>query len=161
MALNLSQLKSEFGEAFTFLEEAYELGKGFTEALGALRAGGLGIAESHARTIYDYLSGPLYESNKYVSSLGLEVLPTISSLAPSITTILRNFSYTVKFNGVTTATGEQATQYVTISTNTLLTKQEAIDIGAAYMSNSEIYGLEELNSGDVVDILQNSEGLIE
>ena len=161
MALNISQLKLSFGEAFTFLQEAYEAGKGFTESLNALRAGGLGIAEANARTIYDYLSGPLYESNKYISNLGLESLPTIGKLAPSITPTLRNFSYTVKFNGTTTATNERAEQYITVSTNTLLTKQEAIDTAAAYMSNADIYGLDELDEGEVVDVLQNSEGLLE
>jgi hypothetical protein len=159
MANIIDFIKGE-GAAIGFIKSALEAGKKATETLDALREAGLGIRAQTFYAAYNYLAGPVAEGKKYISNVTLNALPSIDRLPKSITTTLRNFTYSTLVRGFDANTGEIVEKNVNISTNTLLTKQQAIDAAVSLVEdNSGRYGLEGA-SASVTDVVQNSAGLV-
>lgn len=159
MANILDLIKGE-GQAINFIRSAASIGKGATETLAALREAGLGIRTQTFYEAFNYFLGPVDTGRKYISNVTLNAYPTIDRLPKSLTRTLRNFTYVTVVRGFDVNTGEVVEKNVTVSTNTLLTKQQAIDAAVGMVEGaSERYGIEGAGA-QVTDVFQNSGGLV-
>lgn len=98
---------------------ANAIGRALTEA-------GLGIRRTDLLELVRGLR-EVEITRPYVSSLRADFLPNPSRLAESVTTLLRSFSYTVQVEGTHLETGELFTKNITVSTDDLLTKEQAVN----------------------------------
>lgn len=74
-----------------------------------------------------------YQSKPYLDRLGRDRLPNPDRLQVSKSKILRRYSYNIVVTGVHAQTGEVISQYVTVSTHDLITKNRAIDMAKALL----------------------------
>ncbi len=147
--------------AYPYLLQGVRLGLGADKILGALKASGFGVRRTDGLRVIRALREQK-RNQTYVDSLGFNELPDEGRLSPSLTTLLRNYSYRIVVNGIHRDTGENTSLFYHISTSTLLTKREALDKLALVMSQDpELYPLEDI-TGNVQDILYNAlpEGLM-
>ena len=156
----LSDMFPEGLEPLEFIKEAFELGKSATEALETISNAGMSVSSDMISQVYSYLSGPLNIGREYAQNLGLESIPVVNKLATSLTDLTRNFSYLIEFKSEPSDTGESESRYITVSTNTLLTKQEALDTAVSLAGKYPSTFTPTAEVGNVVDILQNSAGLL-
>lgn len=159
MANILSLLPGEW-TAFSFISSLAKEDISSSEILARVAANGLTIRQNTGLNIINYLRNNTIPATKYLNSLNMNVLPSIARIPQSITTQLRNFAYTVSINGVSQFTGEQLEKFITVSTNSLLSKQQALDTALTMASNATQSGGLIPDSGSVVSIQQNSAGLI-
>jgi hypothetical protein len=157
---NILDLLPGEGAVLSFIREAVEKGKAATETLAALRDSGLGVRTQTFYQAFNYLSGPVQTARKYIDSIGLNALPTINRLPPSLTTQLRNFSYHTVLEGFTAFSAQPVTRHIWVSSNSPLTKQQALDIAGEMATQDTQSGGLESASGRVTDIYQNSGGLV-
>lgn len=148
------------GQALAFISKGVALGQSLEEVSTELAKGGLLITAPKVEQVYNYLNNVVLPSQQYVKQLQLNAQPNLIRLPLSLTPTLRNFSYHLQLDGVDIHTGVQVTKYMTISTNTLLSKQQAIDIGGELATDdTESGGLVAANIS-VIHISQNSAGLV-
>jgi hypothetical protein len=137
VAANFLDLITANGEAVMFIRSLIETSQSANSILTSLRANGLKIANSTGNQIINYLRSQ--PSQAYVQTLPEDQLPNLQRVPSSLTQTLRNYSYTYRFEGVSRLTGETLKRYVTISSNDLLTKQQAQAQAIDVISNEEKY----------------------
>lgn len=129
--------------------------------LKTLQDSGAGLRSQTFYSAFNYIQGQLLGPERYVQSLKPSSKPIIGLLPKSLTSQLRNLSYRVSFNQSMTNDKGQPTEFITISTNELLTPQEAIDaampFAQKYSDNLDPEGLE----GTVTQITLNNGTLYE
>jgi len=159
--LNFLDLIKGEGQVIGYIKEAIEAGKKATETLESLRASGLGIRSQTFYQVYNYFTGPVAEAKSYISNVNLNSLPSIARLPLSATKQLRNFSYHAQVEVVDSFTGEKSTKHLTVSTNNLLTKQQAIDEIANRVEGNEggRYPYD-FSGAQITDVFANSAGLV-
>lgn len=128
--------------------------------LQQVRDNGLGIRTQTAYQVINYLRDVTIPSRSYISSVNLNAYPTISRLPLSLTKQLRNFAYEVKLTGFSNLSGQLQDKYITISTNQLLTKQQAIDAATGLAATTTQSGSLNGASGQVTGVTQNIAGLV-
>lgn len=127
MAFNLLDFIKGEGAVVSFIRSAVETGKKATETLNAFREAAGKIRTEVFYKTFNYFAGPVAAARNYISNIGLNNLPNIERLPESLTKTLKNFSYELKVEVISNETGEAETRALNISSNTLLTKQQAID----------------------------------
>lgn len=158
MANFLDIIKGE-GPAIAFIRSAIETAKSATEILEDLSKSGIGIRRQTGLQVIKYLRDEVVPVRKYIDNLGLSKLPTIDRLPKSITTQLRNFAYHTVMEGFSTLTGEKTTRNITVSSNQLLTKEQALDYAVSIAESENQSGGLDGATGRVTDVFQNSGGL--
>lgn len=162
MPFNLLDLIKGEGAVVSFVRSAVETGKAATETLESLRALGMGIRTESFYKVYNYFAGPVTQTRNYISNIGLQNLPNIARLPPSLTKLPKNFYYELKIEVVSSETGEKKNVNLNISTNTLLSKQQAIDeIADRIDTNPNGRYPYTFSGAQVVNIFQNSAGVNE
>lgn len=155
----LDLIKGE-GVAIGFIRSAFEQGLSASETLTALRESGKGLRTQTFYQIYNYYAEQTAPARSYFSNITLNAYPNINRIPESLTKQLRNFAYYTKVTGIDVNTGEIVTKDITVSTNELLTKQQAADLAVAISEKSgNRYGLEGA-SAKVTDVTKNQAGLV-
>lgn len=127
--------------ALPFLRELAETDLSANAILSRLKENGLGIRRSNGLSIISQLRNVI-STRPYVANVGVNKQLTIDNLPTALTDIRRNFSYEIRIDGRLDATGEKASTYVTVTSDELLTKQEALDIAADYSdTDGTVYGI--------------------
>lgn len=137
MAANFLDLISGNGEAVMFIKSLIETSRSANSILSELRVNGLSIATNTGYQIINYLRAQ--PTQAYTQQLSDEALPNIQRIPTSLTQTIRNYAYTYRFEGTSRLTGEKMTRYITISSNDLLTKQQAQAHAIDLVSNAEAY----------------------
>jgi hypothetical protein len=97
----------------------------------------------------------------YISSVGLDKLPNPARFATPAYQMNDNYHYLVRVDGVDPETGERTTRYVTVASETVLTKQAALDTAGAYIeTDPESYHISEYEL-TVENAFVNPTGVIE
>lgn len=148
------------GPAIQFIKSLMLSGVPADDVLAKVRASGYDIIPSTANLVINYLSRSVIPANLTLQNLPVDVLPTISSIPLSLTKTLRNFSYLVKVTGESAFGGPDIEQYVTVSTNSLLTQEQAIDVATGIVEGGSRYPSVNNASGEVQSISQNAGGLL-
>lgn len=158
MANFLDLIKGE-GPAVTFIKSLVNTDRSAASILSALRDNGLGIRTQTGYQVINYLRDTFLPSQEYIKSTPADQILNIARIPKSVTKLLRNFSYQLSFTGISRLTGETLTNYLTVSSNQLLTKQQAIDAAYGMLSNAEFY--EALDNGElnVDEVIQNNDGI--
>jgi hypothetical protein len=159
MADFLDLIKGE-GLAVQFIKSLVSTPASAASILTQLRSAGLGIRTQTGYQVINYLRSNVLPSQTYLQNLANNVLPNVGKLSQSVTTQLRNYSYKVTIKGISALSGEPVQQFVTISTNSLLTKQEAMSAVENMVSNAEYYDGIDSPEIEVTDIGVNSAGLV-
>lgn len=149
------------GEVVMFIKSLINTPASAASILNSLRAGGLGIRTQTGYQLINYLRETLVPASSYIQTLGADKLPNVNKLATSVTNQLRNFAYVVKFTGKNTITGETTDNYITVSTNALLSKQQAIDTATAYAEGSGQSGNFEVDTAEVATVTVNRAGIVD
>jgi len=148
------------GQALAFIKQGFEKGLGVGEIKEFLETGGLKIGGEKVEKVFDYLSEVIKPSKEYIKGLPLNSTPNLTRIPLSLTKQLRNFSYQVEVQGFHRVTGKIITIPIWISSDQLLTKQQAIDQADELSTQvGDRYGLES-GAGTVVGITQNVGGLV-
>lgn len=138
-----------------------EAGKSGAEVLKTLQSAGAGVRSSTFYSAFNFIQGQLLGPEKYVQSLKPSTKPIIALLPKSITDQTRNFAYKISFNSTLVNEKGQPTDFITISTNEVLTPREAIDAAfpyaSKYLGEGDISELE----GTLDSITLNSAGIVE
>jgi hypothetical protein len=110
--------------------------------------------------IVDYFTTTVPQANQYLLSLPRTALPDPNQLAPNLTTQRRNFSYVVQVNGYIPGTSIPTKQFVTVSTNSLLSRQQAAQLGFSRTTVQSKY--EEIIpvNADVVSATVSNQGIV-
>lgn len=162
MPFNLLDLIKGEGAVVSFVRSAVETGKAALETLETLRNAGLKIRTQTFYQVYNYFTGPVTTARNYISNIGLNNLPNIARLPESITKLPKNFYYELKIEVVSGETGEKQNVNLNISSNTLLSKQQAIDeIADRIDTNSGGRYPYTFSGAQVVNIFKNSAGINE
>ena len=148
------------GQALAYIIEGVEKGLGLEEIKSALDLGGIFTRANIVEQVYGYLQNAVLPAKQYVKQLQLNNLPNIARIPLSLTPQIRNFAYTVLVQGISASTGEIIERQITISTNQLLTKQQAIDLADELSQGETKSGGLESGAGEVTSISQNSAGLV-
>ena len=90
---------------------------------GILQRAGLGIRRQTLLDLMRLIEGEIAIA-PILSALGLNRRPNPLRLPPAITKIRRAFSFTVRVRGADSDTGIETEQFVTVTTDTLLTRGE-------------------------------------
>lgn len=159
MANILDLIKGE-GLAVMFIKGLAETALSSTEILSQLRANGLGIRTQTGYNVINYFRNTVQPAGQYTKYLNLNSYPTIARLPLSATSQLRNFSYWIKLTGFDKNSGELSSSNIRVSSNNLLTKQQALDIAVAQAAGGGSGNSLDGASGQVTDIYQNSSGLV-
>ena len=155
----LDFIKGE-GAAVSFIRGAIEVGQSFTEALEAFRSAGGKIRTQTFNQAFNYIKGSTTTGRSYISFLGLNSLPTISRLPKSLTNMTRNFLYEMKVEVIDTETGERSFKSYNVASDTLLSKQQAIDeISGRIEANPQGRYPFEFSGATVTNVFQNGAGL--
>jgi len=127
--------------------------------LSQARAAGHSIANSTGLQVINYLRANPLTPLQYIQSLANDKLPNLQNIKPSLTNMLSNFYYEVLFTGTDATTGEPSKQYIGIRSNSLLTKQQAIDFAVNIMEDNPAgYSIIEYEP-EVTDIKSNKDGI--
>lgn len=160
MANFLDIIKGE-GPAIAFIRSLVETAASANEILEKLSLEGIGIRRATGLGVIRYLRETAQPARKYISSLTLNALPNPLRLPKSLTTTLRNFTYVTQLEGFSSKTGQLEQRTINVSSNALLTKQQALDVAEQYATGSFQSGGLDSASGTVTDIFQNQAGLVE
>ena len=98
-------------------------GIGSRALTGILQRAGLGIRRQTLLDIMRLMEGEA-AIGPVLSALGLNRRPNPLRLPPALTKIRRAFSFTVRIRGVDVDTGALSERFVTVTTDTLLTRGE-------------------------------------
>lgn len=158
---NFLELIHGEGAAVQIIKSLIETDLPGSKIIEHVRAHGYGIRTQTAYEVIKHLREVVKPAEEYIKHLGLNNLPNIARLPLSVTKQLRNFAYRVELQGFSKATGELDRQSITVSSNQILTKQQAIDAAVSMAENSGAsYGVTGA-SGSVAGVYQNSAGLVE
>lgn len=148
------------GPALQLVRSLLKTGTPASDVLDQVRAAGYNVIPQTLNQAIDYLTQVVTPADLALSSLGDSVLPNLASIPLTLTKTLRNFSYRVKVTGRSQFTNQLQDQYISISTNSLLTKEQAVDAAQSMVLGSANYGGMLGASGEVESIAQNSSGLV-
>jgi hypothetical protein len=149
------------GEAVSFIKAFIAGGAEPPEILAALDNLGLTIRKELAQNVIDYLGKTILPDTQYIKQLQNYALPNITRIPVNVSRQARNFNYNVTFTGFKTGAQNISTSGVTVSTNVLLTKQQAMDIAASMVEGQFKSGDFETASPVSVTITQNPAGLVQ
>ncbi len=93
------------------------------QLMGILQKAGLGIRRQTLLDIMRLMEGEA-AIGPVLSALGINRMPNPLRLPPALTKIRRAFSFTVRVRGSVETTGEPIERFVTVTTDTLLTRGE-------------------------------------
>ncbi len=110
-------------------------GSSFNQALAAVREAGLRVNDKGANALWNALLNQ-QASRDYVSSVNKGARLDPSRLPASVTSLRKNFSYPVKITAVDIRSQEQTVNYYTITSNNVLSQQEAVDQALAQFNKS-------------------------
>jgi len=148
------------GQALAYIIEAVEKDLGLEETITAITTGGLSVSAEKITNVYNYLQNVVRPADEYVKYLQQFATPNLVRIPVAVTKLLRNFTYKGAAQGINSATGEIITKKMSISTNTLLTKQQAADIMSQYATGGDKSGGFESAAVTVTSIQQNPAGLV-
>lgn len=160
MARSILDLISQGGPVISFIREALSLG-GLTPTgiLRELRASGLSIATQTFYQVVSYLKRQPGGGGSYLNQLGGDELPDPRQLNLTQSDRDTNYTILIQVTGTDPDTGELDTQYVTVISNRLLSKNQAIGVaGQMFAQNEERYSVS-FGAAVVVDYRQNRAGL--
>jgi len=100
-----------------------------------LRESGLGIRRTDLLSQVRHYRGE-EPSKEYIKALKNDVLPDASRFAASARKMETNYQYTVRLAALDPNTGERTTLYRTVSTNTVLTKNQTYTLLADAIENN-------------------------
>jgi hypothetical protein len=147
------------GQALQALRSLLTSGVPAIDALAQVRSLGYTLIPQTAEQFTNYLTQVVTPADKALSVLSPGILPNIASIPLSLTKTLRNFSYLVKVTGRNPVTQQLSDQFISISTNSLLTKEQAIDAAQSMIGSSDRYNGMVSGDGEVTSISQNAAGL--
>jgi hypothetical protein len=143
MAL-VTDLLEFFGEeksTVAYIQKGLELGLSANKIQEALGIAGLGIRRTKLLDIVRQITG-IQSTRSYVKSLGNNYLPDPTRLKAAVLPISKNYSYLVEIRGIDNTTDEESIQHISIVTDSLISKQEAINTAYYYLdSQPDIYSL--------------------
>lgn len=85
-----------------------------------------------------------FNASSYIKSVRNNFLPNPKRFPVALTTTLRDFSYQVKVEGRHSITGQPTTQWITVSTNDVLTKDQVYDAATGIVEEGfNTYNIEE------------------
>ena len=148
------------GEALPYIIKGVANGLGLEEITTAIETGGLSIAHAKIGQVFNYLNTVIRPADEYIKFLQQFNYPNLARIPLSVTKLLRNFSYQGEMQGIDVSTGEIVTRNISISTNTLLTKQQAGDIMGQYATADTKSGGLGSAAIKVTSIRQNPAGLV-
>lgn len=148
-----------FGEGVTTLSELLKQGVEYSKALEQINDLGIHMIPQVSDKVFEYTVKSIIPQTKELLELPGHYLPNIASIPSALTKTLRNFSYLVQIEGESQFGGQVEQRYISISTNSLLTKDQAIDAALSISGSDTKSGGINGNSGEVHAISQNAAGL--
>jgi hypothetical protein len=132
--LELLGFNEEVRLSAAYIEKMVAEGEGSQAIYEALVQGGLGkrkqtILEAIRQTRNIQLTRP------YVSSVGLDNLPNPARFGVAIFPQSKRYSYRVRLEGINELEEEADTQYISVATDKVITKREAIQTALYYVDN--------------------------
>lgn len=151
-------LAGEFG-IISFVRENLALDVAASDILAKAAEEFTTIPASKVSNIINYFQTQLPAALNYVTSLNRDELPDINQLLPPTTNQLLNFSYVVQVNGLLPGTSQTLPQFVTVISNSLLTKRAAAQIAFSKVASntSASYDISPVNA-DVLSITYKGGG---
>ena len=119
----LLRLSSRTRRASPIIRRGVREGIGSRALTGILQRAGLGIRRQTLLDIMRLMDGEA-AIGPVLSALGLNRRPNPLRLPPALTKIRRAFSFTIRVQGVDVDTGAFSESFVTVTTDTLLTRGE-------------------------------------
>lgn len=120
----LSTLTASARAALPYVRSMVEDGLSSTIIQRTLSDAGMGVRRTDLLALIRGLKDEEL-TRPYIDSLRMDVQPAVARLDTSKTQTLRDLSYTVLVQGTHLETGELHEQYITISTNDPMTKEQA------------------------------------
>lgn len=151
-------LKGE-GAAIPFIVRGVGEGMSSEDILNDLDQGGIFIRPEIAGKMIDYLQGAVLTGDAYTKQLQMNSLPNVLRLPLTLTDRVKNFFYFTQVEGFNRSTGALEKRDITIASDTLLTKQQALDKASEYAMGVEDSGGLTGAAGKVLSIKQNSAGI--
>lgn len=143
------------GEVFSALSAFAETDLTATAALSKLREAGLSIGNEKGFKLYKALRSNI-DARSYILNVKNSVLSNPDRYGEALTSTLRQYSYKVRINAVDSEGENAFTQYITISSNDVLTKEQIYSMGEDIAGNSNILYGQEFQSMTVVEALRQS-----
>jgi len=148
------------GQAIGYIKKGLEQALRPAEIIESLSTAGLTIRPDLANRVIEYLGTTILPDIQYIKQLQQFAQPNLTRIPLALTKTLRNFTYEVSVQGIEKATREISTRTINISTNTILTKQQAVDIATELSTGETKSGGLESGAGKVTAIYQNPAGLV-
>lgn len=158
---NILPLLKGSGSAVQLLHSLIKEGIPAEELLGRVKESGFEIETHTAHLVINYINKAIIPATEVLEKLEFNAIPHLASIPLSLTKTLRNFAYLVKLTGESQLSTQLQDQYITISTNSLLTKEQAIDAAQSLLGNGSRYEGLTNATGAVDSISQNAAGLQE
>jgi len=95
------------------------------KALKILKEAGLGVNRSKGLKLVSNIR-KVSEGRNYIKAVNLNKLPSFVKIPTSVSTTLRNFTYTIKQSGLDSETGKKISRFYTVSTDEVISKNAAI-----------------------------------
>jgi hypothetical protein len=149
------------GRALAFIVKGVEAGMKVAEIAEKLSLGGIITRLGTVEKVAGYLENVILPGKQYIKQLQLNNLPNLLRIPLALTSMKRNFAYEVNVTGFSASTGEIEARTIVVSTNELLTKQQAIDIADELSIGDTKSGGLTGGAGEVTSIMQNPAGLVE
>lgn len=147
------------GSALQFLTSLLKSGIPGADVLSRVQAAGYNLTTSTANLAINYLTRAVFPAAQQLAALPDDTLPNLASIPITLTKTLRNFSYLVKLTGQSQFSGQLEDRYVSVSTNSLLTKEQAVDAAISISQEASKSGGINGADGEVQSIGQNAAGL--
>lgn len=118
-----------------------------------------GVSEEKVNQIIEFFQVQQPAAQSYLENLGRTELPDVRQLLPPVTNQLSNFSYVVQVNGLLPSTSRTVPQFVTVISDSLLTKRAAAQIAFSRVqaNTSASYDISPVNA-DVLSISYKGTG---
>lgn len=156
---NILNILKGSGSAIQLLKSLVKPGMTASDLLDQVNAAGYNLLPSTGNLVINYLTRAVIPANANLKDLQGNVLPNLASIPQGLTKSLRNFSYLVKVTGQSQFGGHFEDRYISISTNSLITKEQAIDAANSMAQENTKSGGINGASGEVQSISQNPAGL--
>lgn len=122
----LELLGGSAGKIYPIVKRGVREGLSIERIGSAVRGGGYSIANDKLRSLVSRERG-IREYFNNLRNINLDKKPDITRIPEALDRIQRRYSYQLEVRGVNLRTGAIETRNITISTNDLLTRREAID----------------------------------
>ena len=139
-----------------FLRSGAAQGLSAESVLTALRNAGQGYRRTDFLRDYSIIRN-VEQAHERLRFIPGDRRPDPSRLPVATTKTLRRYAVTVELRGFDTATGEQTTRHVTISSDNILTVDEYLDEAAELVSDPERYSSMEIERSSVISAVRSGE----